>query len=138
MEIDRVRFMMTSYLRTRLLKIQKYALHITGSAEFYNRLSNAEFEFAKKYVDVTQRHYTSVLDQLPEKLQAFETDMIKEPDLNTYVFCLVNTDLGEVEVNAGSGSTQDEQVVDLQQNDIYALRYSSIRQFLGDGTVDLI
>ncbi|DAZ95957.1 TPA: hypothetical protein N0F65_009258 [Lagenidium giganteum] len=62
MEIDRLRFMLTSYLRTRLRKvllglapseplIERFAMHILSDPVMTQRLSQKEIRFAKQYVE---------------------------------------------------------------------------------------
>ena len=146
MEIDRVKFMVASYLRTRIVKIQRHPLYITKSAEMMARLSPAEREFVGGFVEDVELHMATVLDQLPAELrkldaQGAEGEMVKAPDLDTYVFCRVNEDLGEVEMNAQadiSGNTQEDQTVQLDEGDTFALRYESVRDYLAAGKIDLI
>ena len=44
MELDRINYLLASYLRTRLFKIEKNALHILMNEEAHGRLSAKEFE----------------------------------------------------------------------------------------------
>merc|ERR1711903_246066 len=110
MEVDRTKYMVKSYLRLRLGKIQKFPLHILSSAEYYNRLSKSEYNFVKRYVDLIDKHYkAAVLDKLPEAFREWTTraddvNMIVEPKLDTFVFCRVNEELGEVQVGGESGA----------------------------------
>jgi len=51
MEIDRIKFMVASYLRTRLRKIEKHAMHIVANTALSERLSQGELQYAKQYVE---------------------------------------------------------------------------------------
>uniref|UniRef100_H3GIC8 DNA replication complex GINS protein SLD5 n=1 Tax=Phytophthora ramorum TaxID=164328 RepID=H3GIC8_PHYRM len=56
MEIDRLRYMVSSYLRTRLRKIEKFAVHILGDAVLTQRLSMKERHFAQQFVMLLESH----------------------------------------------------------------------------------
>ncbi|OEL31649.1 hypothetical protein BAE44_0007326 [Dichanthelium oligosanthes] len=80
MDLDRTLFLLRSYLRLRLQKIEKYTMHISRSDDLLSRLSPQERRFAK------------------------------------------------------SG----EEVVDLVADDLYVLRYKSIKGLVEGGRIDLI
>ena len=70
MEIDRVKYLLASYLRTRLRKIEKFVFHILGSEEEFSKLSSNEVAFASKYMEAVERHLKeSCLDQIPDKFR---------------------------------------------------------------------
>ncbi|PRQ22893.1 putative GINS subunit, domain A protein [Rosa chinensis] len=76
MDLDRSKFLLRSYLRIRLQKIEKYIFHILATAKLYNRLSKQEKAFAK-----------TVLLKLPNKYQSiFKQSMISEEnDMGTHI-----------------------------------------------------
>ncbi|KAL0360977.1 UNVERIFIED_CONTAM: DNA replication complex GINS protein SLD5 [Sesamum radiatum] len=49
MDLDRTMFLLRSYLRTRLQKIEKYVFHIQKTLELWNRLSKQEQKFARSF-----------------------------------------------------------------------------------------
>lgn len=51
MEIERVKYTLTRYLRTRLRKIEKSVLFIAQSDDMKRRLSPQELDFLKKYIN---------------------------------------------------------------------------------------
>lgn len=84
MEIDRVNFLVASYLRTRLFKIQKYAVYLLSNADMYARLSEREKEFARGYVDSLEQHFRkSFLDAIPEKYRSL-TDQFARSSMSMY------------------------------------------------------
>ncbi|KAH9299352.1 hypothetical protein KI387_031034, partial [Taxus chinensis] len=108
MDLDRTLFLLRSYLRTRLLKIQKYVLHILKSEELWNRLSEPEQKFAQKCTDALQKHLEqSVLSRLPYGYQSMlrqaisseEDDMVPKPQLDTFVFCKIRDAIGSVQMD---------------------------------------
>ncbi|QHO53667.1 DNA replication complex GINS protein [Arachis hypogaea] len=48
MDLDRTLFLLRSYLRIRIQKIEKYMFHIRKSDELWNRLSKGEKDFASR------------------------------------------------------------------------------------------
>ena len=59
-ELNRVRYMMRGYLRCRLLKIEKYVMHILDNEEEQDKLSPPELQHAqvRKY-PCRQKHWQS-------------------------------------------------------------------------------
>jgi len=50
MDLDRTLFLLRSYLRLRLQKIEKYTMHISRFDDLLSRLSPQERQFAKRYI----------------------------------------------------------------------------------------
>ncbi|KAI8852530.1 hypothetical protein BC829DRAFT_65615 [Chytridium lagenaria] len=98
-EIERVKFVIRSYLRTRISKIEQYCTGILKSNSLRNRLAPHEVSFAERYQALVDEHYRkSFLSKLPATLQSL--DSVKEPgivgypDLNKPVFCRVKKNIG--------------------------------------------
>lgn len=92
-EIERVKFIVRSYIRTRLFKIEKFARYVTQNAEVQTRLTAAEREHASRHAKLTDQHlFHSVLQSLPEAqahlddTPVFYPSMVTSPDLTTPVF----------------------------------------------------
>jgi GINS complex subunit 4 len=138
-EINRVVYLLKSYLRTRFLKITRHAKFILTSNEMMSRLSKAEAELVVvPYVNLSETHLKSTfLNDLPEKFQGVsdkngsDPSMIESPNLDEYVFCQVTEDVGQVQVS-------DDDIIDLNAGDIYAVRYRTIQGFLEEGKVHLV
>lgn len=141
MEINRVVYLLKSYLRTRFLKITRHAKFIVTSDEMMSKLSTAEAELvAKPYVNLKETHLrTTFLNDLPEKFQGVaennngssDPSMIDSPNLDEYVFIRVLEDIGLLVLS-------ENETIDLNINDIYVLRYSSIRNLLQQGKLHLV
>ena len=68
MELERVRFALKSYLRTRLSKIEKLLLYIVEK-DCNELLLEAEMQFAFKLYGSRQSYFKNALfDQIPDKL----------------------------------------------------------------------
>ncbi|KAJ2816147.1 GINS complex subunit, partial [Coemansia sp. 'formosensis'] len=102
MDVDRVKYLVRSYLRTRLSKIEEHARHYIKDPIYRERLSQNELEYAKGFVELEERHVRrSFLDQLPPHLRGLEDvaaeglEMVSKPDLDAAVFCRVRATVGE-------------------------------------------
>ncbi|TPX69018.1 hypothetical protein SpCBS45565_g02732 [Spizellomyces sp. 'palustris'] len=137
-EMERIKFVIRSYLRTRLAKIQKYTLHFLQEEECRGRLSNEEVAFAEKFQELLERHFMkSCLEELPAFLQRLddETDdisMVNRPELDDAVICRVKEDVGAFQLDDSDETTF------MKANNIYILQYKAIRRLLEDNKVDLV
>lgn len=98
-EVERVKFIVRSYLRTRLFKIEKFARYIMTNPQIQQQLSESEVEHARRFARLTDQHfYHSVLQSLPETQQTlddqppFVPSMVTEPDKGRAVFVLARQD----------------------------------------------
>ncbi|PNX94637.1 DNA replication complex GINS protein SLD5-like [Trifolium pratense] len=89
MDLDRTLFLLRSYLRIRILKIEKYMFHIRKTEELWNRLSKDEKFFTERCTDDLKKHLEeSVLSKLPENYQSYERQSVisEEDDMALKVF----------------------------------------------------
>lgn len=143
MDMDRTLFLLRSYLRTRLHKIEKFMFHIKRSDHLWSRLSSQEQDFANRSItDMTKHLEQSVLSKLPIRYSSHlqqseiskEGDMVPEPKLDAYVVCRSREFLGALPVDEdGKGKP-----LDMYAGDIYALRYKSIKPLVESGQLDLV
>uniref|UniRef100_A0A668RU88 DNA replication complex GINS protein SLD5 n=1 Tax=Oreochromis aureus TaxID=47969 RepID=A0A668RU88_OREAU len=144
MEIDRIRYVLSSYLRSRLQKIEKYFPHVLereksrGEGE-PSLLSPEEFAFAKEYYANTESYLKAVaLKRMPSNLQT--VDMIKavpEPCLDSFVFLRVKERQENILVEPET-EDQREYVVDLDEGSQHLMRYRTIAPLVSSGAVQLI
>ncbi|CDR41507.1 CYFA0S07e02982g1_1 [Cyberlindnera fabianii] len=136
-ELDRVNFLIRSYLRTRLSKIDKYTVHIRTSEDVVKRLSAEETTYMENHFKALVQLYNSLfLSQMPEHLQALDDtgggmSMIEEPDMDSPVFVKMLDDVVDT-IYIG-----DEEI-DLVGGGIYLIRYSAVRSHVLDGRAILI
>lgn len=75
MEIDRLKYVVASYLRTRLRKIERFAHHILSLPALTQRLSPKEIQFVKQYVLIFENHVADVaLSQFPNEHRGIDAD----------------------------------------------------------------
>ncbi|CAL9162334.1 DNA replication complex GINS protein SLD5-like [Musa acuminata AAA Group] len=141
MDLDRTLFLLRSYLRIRLQKIEKYMIHISKT-NLWNRLSEQEKKFTKRCTEIMEKLLEqSVLSRLPYGYESFlkqsisseEDDMVPEPQLDTFVFCKAKDAVGAFQLD-DSG----DEIVDLVADDLYVIRYKSIKGLVEAGQIDLV
>ncbi|XBW34618.1 hypothetical protein QEN19_000184 [Hanseniaspora menglaensis] len=159
-ELERVKFLLRSYLRCRLQKIDKFLLLLQETDQIVfdevsmqeksilvinKLLSEPEYRYFQQKAKITARLLSNtVLLNLPENFQQINDEsstvkMIQEPDLEQFVFIFVK---GSDQKNSSDRykifniETQEE--VELVVGGIYVMRYDLIESFVKDGTVILI
>ncbi|KZT00006.1 GINS complex, Sld5 component [Laetiporus sulphureus 93-53] len=138
-EIERVKFVVRSYIRTRLHKIEKYAKWISKTPEVQERLSKAELKHARRYARLLEYHLTqSVLQSLPPEQRSLEDDvpfimppMTPEPDGMRPVFVHARQTCPPVRLPDGTAITMEKGRISLTP-------YNVIEQLLARGEVELI
>ncbi|KAI9357637.1 hypothetical protein DFJ73DRAFT_657115 [Zopfochytrium polystomum] len=161
-EVERIKFVIRSYLRTRIAKIERQTLHVITDKETRARLSDDELEFAEALHDRTRAHYhRSFLDSFPESSQRLDEvyperqlsmgelhfsaklplilghlllEQVAGPGMDNAVFCRVKEDIGDYELNEKNPG----ETVELHKDDLLLLRYASIRGLLAEGKVELV
>jgi len=137
-EVERVKFVVRSYLRTRLFKIERFARYIMTNPEVQQRLSENEVDHARRFARLTDRHfYLSVLQGLPETQQTlddktpFLPPMVAEPDKTHAVFVHARQDCPPVRLPDGSTLT-------MKKGHISLAPYSVVEQLVLRGEVELV
>lgn len=145
MEIDRIRFVLNSYLRTRLQKIEKYFPHVLekeksceeeGQASF---LTNEESIFAREYLVNTENYLNKVaLKHMPPNLQHMDIlKAVPKPCLDTFVFLNVKERQDNILVEPETDD-QREYVVELEEGSQHLMRYRTIAPLVASGAVTLM
>jgi len=140
-ELERIRFVVTSYMRCRLKKIEQSAFYILeqegNRAPNERYLSETETQFAEEYVKNLDTHLQSVLKEMPWNWQTLEASSKRiKPNVDGYVFLRANEAVPNVIVKNVFGSADEE--VELDANSQHLLPYSSVATNVIEGTVQLI
>jgi GINS complex subunit 4 len=135
MELERIRYLISAYLRSRLQKIEDFTQFILSEEEKRTpdkkRLSEAEQKYAEEYFKSIENHFTQLaLRHLPPQQDDVNKRLIR-PNLLSNVFFKVLKPCGTV-VN-----TNDEEV-DLSENSIHMLPYHLISDLVHKNDVQLI
>jgi len=137
-EIERVKFIVRSYIRTRLYKIEKFARFIVATPDLHVRLSQTELNHAQRYAKLVENHFTTaVLQALPEDQRGVDDDvafvppMIPEPNKSSSVFVYAREDCPPVRLPDGA-------LLTMKKGHIVLTPYSVVEQLLADESVELI
>ncbi|PKI85000.1 GINS complex subunit [Malassezia vespertilionis] len=146
LDVERAKWLLRSYLRSRLVKIEKYAAYIMEHRTEQARLSDVELGYAKRYHQLMHDHYTNaVLQFLPETMRSMQDavpgsapesragKMAASPNLDTPVFIYCREDCGPLRVFELDGAPAA-----LDKGSIHLLAYRSIRLLLQQRRVELL
>ncbi|XP_027336982.1 DNA replication complex GINS protein SLD5 [Abrus precatorius] len=146
MDLDRTLFLLRSYLRIRIQKIEKYMFHILKTEELWNRLSKDEKSFTRRCTDDLKQHLEeSVLSKLPENYQSVlkqsviseEDDMVAEPHLDTFVLCRSREYLTGIQLEDGPVDDRSK-LFEMEPGVLHFICYKSIKALVESGKIDLL
>ncbi len=142
MEMERIKYILQSYFRTRILKIQRYADHLKqmSGSELVAILSKCEMEHLVTYrriIDAALRE--SVLNALPGPLRTYpdyeETGtVVQAPNLNAHVMARFNKAIPELVIDPDAQTVE----TNVEPGDMYVLKYAAVKDLVGNHTVDLL
>jgi GINS complex subunit 4 len=138
-ELERYKFLVRSYLRARIAKIDKHTLHYLSSPTLRTRMSETELAYATRHQAMIHNHYlSSFLSSFPAQLQnlndtAGNLHMIDSPDLDTAVFVRMLRDA----MVEGKGTDSDGNM-DARHGDVLILRWSSAKSLVESGVAELV
>ena len=141
MELDRIRYIVTDYLRIRLNKIERFVIHVLEQESSRNiedpYLSPPELKFAREYLSHMEEHLRLVaLRHMPTNVQDFEkTKVAVIPNLSSHVFLRAKQSITGV-VIVDDENREDE--VDLDENSQHIMQYKSVANYLKTGAIQLI
>lgn len=140
LDMDRGKWIVRSYLRARLAKIERYAAHILGDPAAQARLSASELGYVRRYAQMTADVFgAAVLQHLPEDMQALDDaapgagrgGMVRTPRLDAPVFVYCREDCGPILLPGG-------EPVALARGSIHLLQYRLVRTLIAQRRVDLL
>ncbi|XP_066143807.1 DNA replication complex GINS protein SLD5 [Euwallacea fornicatus] len=140
MEVDRLRFLVTSYLRLRLEKIETFCTH-TLQQERHRAdkgedmyLSQNELEFAQEHEQNMKDHLESVMSFCPNVMDTETPEVC--PNVHSMVFLKSKRDIEGVAIDDGDGDNND--LIDLTSGSQILISYNSVARLVKDGDVHLI
>ncbi|KAF5568637.1 hypothetical protein H9Q69_011505 [Fusarium xylarioides] len=138
-ELERYKFLVRSFLRARIAKIDKHTLHYLSTPELRDRMSPTEAAYATRHQALLHNHYlSSFLASFPQQLQnlndtAGNISMIDSPDLDMAVFVRMLRDKDVY----GKG-TDDDITLPAKNGDVLILRWSSAKHMVDVGDAELV
>ncbi|KAK0731734.1 hypothetical protein B0H67DRAFT_474469 [Lasiosphaeris hirsuta] len=138
-ELERFKYLVRSYLRARIAKIDRHTLHYLSSDELRSRLSEMELAYATRHQALLHNHYlSSFLSSFPPGLQnlndtAGNISMIDTPDLESAVFIRLLRDT----LVEGRGVDSDGRL-EMEESDIVILRWADAKPLVQLGNAELV
>lgn len=137
MELERIKYIATSYLRCRLKKIETFTRCILNEDDervpVKKRLSEDERNYAEQHMSLLRKHFHQIaIQHMPQNLQEESTREIVTPNLMSHIFLRANESVVSVIVG-----TNDEEV-DLETGSLHIMPYKLAAELLLDGKVQLI
>ncbi|RMY40550.1 hypothetical protein D0865_12530 [Hortaea werneckii] len=146
-ELERFKFLVRSFVRSRIAKIDKYPHHYRALALEQQTepaaqpvLSHVEQQYLQQHQSILAGHiHSAFLSSFPSQLQKLDDtaggiSMVDKPDEDGAVFCRVLRDAGEAEIHSEEGTSE----VELKRGDVWILRWSAVRDAVVRGDVELI
>ncbi|KZT35886.1 GINS complex, Sld5 component [Sistotremastrum suecicum HHB10207 ss-3] len=139
-EMERVRFIVRSYLRTRLYKLENLAQYVMSQPGVQANLSATELQHARNYSKLVANQFNSaVMVNLPEAVRALDDDssdmgippMVTQPVWRQPVFIHALRDCGDLDLNAG-------EKLRIEKGSIHLLPYERVQPHLSRGEIELI
>lgn len=138
LELERVKYMMSSYLRKRIEKIEDFTIHLLEEEaerepEQPSKLSPEEFVYAKDFADNMESLFVSLaLQQMTKNMQTIDRKKVPRPNLDSHVFLKVNETQEQVVVDP------EEEPFDLDNGTQHIMRYSPIAPLINSEAVSLM
>ena len=132
-EIERIKYLIRSYLRFRLLKIETYSLSLFKSSGV---LSAEEMKFLKEHTTITVEALKSVCQNMPGPIAQLNSKQLEiAPDLNAFVFVKSKEALSDALI-VQDGNTEEE--IRVEKNSQHILPYSVVKDHIRNSTMSLI
>lgn len=137
MELERIKYIATSYLRCRLKKIETFTRCILSEDDErepgQKRLSDAERTYAERFMGLLTKHFHQVaIQHMPQNLQEESTRDTVTPNLMSHIFLRANESVASVIVGL------NDEEVDLERGSLHVMPYKLAADLLLDGKVQLI
>ncbi|XP_032663391.1 DNA replication complex GINS protein SLD5 [Odontomachus brunneus] len=139
MEVDRIRYVISSYLRTRLEKIERYTLHILSEeadrSEDECYLTPSELRFAREFLAGMETLFKTVaLQHMPPNFQRFEVNKFTvKPNMQAHVFLRANQRVTGIVL---PGALNEE--IDFEAGSQHIIQYGVVAHLVKSGVVQLI
>ncbi|KAL3280370.1 hypothetical protein HHI36_017859 [Cryptolaemus montrouzieri] len=139
LEVDRLKFLVCSYLRTRLEKIETYIEHILKQEneriekgeEMY--LTDAEFNFANNFKEGVDKHFDNLMGIHPTMPISWKNQIV-QPNINSFVFAKSKADIESILIDEGN----DDETVYVNKDSQIIISYNSVSNLVKNGDVQLI
>ncbi|KAF1881671.1 hypothetical protein Lal_00032140 [Lupinus albus] len=122
MDLDRTLFLLRSYLRVRIQKIEKYMFHIRKTEELWNRLSKEEKKFTRG-----KDYLLQCTDDQKKHVEENQSVISEEDDMEVKSISL-----------AFSLKMGLSKLFEMEPGVLYFICYKSIKALVESGKIDLL
>ncbi|KAK9885234.1 hypothetical protein WA026_010737 [Henosepilachna vigintioctopunctata] len=139
LEVDRLRFLVGSYLRMRLEKIEFYVDHILKqeNSRLENRedlyLTEAELTFARNFKEGIDNHFEHLMRVHPTIPVDWKNQVI-QPNIHSFVFSRSKTNIESIIIDEGN----DDETVYVNKDSQMIISYNSVSNLVKKGDVQLV
>ncbi|KXJ76508.1 hypothetical protein RP20_CCG009535 [Aedes albopictus] len=138
MEVERIRYIVASYHRCRLQKIEEYAFHIleeeskrpVGS----KRLSPGELQFATDFHSGMENHFFQLAVRHMPRIHHDGDEQVRKvvPNIDSYVFIRAKENVAEFSISA------NHDTINIAAGSIHMFKYRDVEPLVLEEIVDLI
>ncbi|XP_053696175.1 DNA replication complex GINS protein SLD5 [Sabethes cyaneus] len=137
MEVERIRYVLASYHRCRLQKIEEYAFHIleeeSKRAPEAKRLSAGEQQFAADFYKSVENHFHQLaVRHMPQNHQDDEHVRKVVPNVDSYVFIRAKENVADFAISA------DHETINIAAGSIHMFKYRDVEPLVLEEIVDLL
>ncbi|XP_023164505.1 DNA replication complex GINS protein SLD5 [Drosophila hydei] len=137
MELERIRYIMASYLRCRLQKIEAFTQHIINQDATYDvadkRLSPEESKYAQEFATNVDEYFNKVATRyMPNQQRGEAEQRVVAPNLMSHVFLKANVAVSGVIVGV------DDEEVDLTPGSQHIIPYQLVSDLIQRNQAKLI
>ena len=141
MELERVNYMLRSYMRTRLIKISRFSIYLDTSDETRAVLSENELDFLKRYLQMYRQHVDREIwdtaegsSRLDERLRDIKLTgpLVVQPELDSHVYCKALVDCEPFRIE------ETDETIEMLQNEIRLLPFRLVERFVHEDKVMLV
>ncbi|KAG0650760.1 DNA replication complex GINS SLD5 [Hyphodiscus hymeniophilus] len=145
-EVERWKFLVRSFLRARIAKIDKHTLYYLSSPDLQSRLSEMEVAYATRHQQLLHSHYLgSFLNSFPKQLQnlndtAGGISMIGGPDDDSGVFAraLGSKDGGAAPVIITGRGRDGDGEIEVARGEVVVARWADVKDHVENGEMELV
>ncbi|KAJ9459340.1 DNA replication complex GINS protein sld5 [Diplonema papillatum] len=130
-ERERLKFMLSEYLRIRLAKVESYTAWLLETPERRELLSSPELQFAQRFHELQRQLYSSIdetIAGLPRELIEHDRTLsVRHPNTQSHVFAQFCKTVHNVTLDPSLDP------VTIEAGELYIVPYESVKQYVQDG-----
>lgn len=136
-ELERIKYIVTSYLRCRIKKIETFTRAILEEDNHRppgkKRLSDDERKYAEDHMAAIKKHFHQIaIQHMPANLQEESAREVVTPNVMSHIFLRANESVPSVVVG------MNDEEVDLEAGSLHIMPYKLASDLLLDGKIQLI